>query len=491
MTEFYEDKGLPFNKKKQEAVLGWLLIDTKFFLQARNLIKPDWFADPHVSKVYRAMLSWFDDHSRPPTVDEVRYSSEINREEPALRVKLQAKVSEAIHETQNFLLDALAKELTMWLRARIFYSGIHVAQKDFNGERLEQAYQQMDNALKDIKEATFLKDREISFANWRQDFERAEVEMSRGLTFGLDTVDDLLLPGHSGGSLLPGDTTIILAPTNVGKTTTMLTIALANVLQGKRVLLMTHEGRPTDIQQKIRQNYLDVSRKELLMLPSTDEGCAQLDAMSMYLGRFLTYVPYNKAGLTIEEVEPFIRRKQEEMMAHNNGVGYDMLVSDYPAKLTSRMAQGGNFSKRNIDEIVYGYFIQLALEYGFHSLLAIQTNREGARVNKGQKEERRLLVMEDVHESYGVMQEATNVITANRDALAKARHRMTLHIDKSRSSETGFAVVCRTDFEHAITHSNKLGSIWYRGVSTLADTVDDLLANPENNGQEIDITQFL
>jgi hypothetical protein len=99
--------------------------------------------------------------------------------------------------------------------------------------------------------------------------------------------------------------------------------------------------------------------------------------------------------------------------------------------------------------------------------------------------------MEDVHESYGVMQEATNVITMNKDAIAKARKRMTYHIDKSRSSETGFAVVARTDFARAITHSNELGSIWYRGTSTLADQVDDLLNNPENNGQEIDTTQFV
>jgi hypothetical protein len=191
----------------------------------------------------------------------------------------------------------------------------------------------------------------------------------------------------------------------------------------------------------------------------------------------------------VEEVEPLIRRKQEDLMA-KTGKGYDLLVCDYPAKLTTRLAQNGHMSKRNVDEIVYGYFVQLALEYGFHSLLAIQTNREGSKVNKGQKDEHRLLVMEDVHESYGVMQEATNVITLNRDPVAKARQHMTFHIDKSRSSETGFAVVARTDFARARTHHADLGAIWYRGVATMADQVDDLLRNPDLNGKEIDITQY-
>jgi hypothetical protein len=378
----------------------------------------------------------------------------------------------------------------MWLRSRLFYRGVHTAQKDYNSERFEEAYRVMDDTLKKIKEATFLRERESPLCNWRQDFEQHKVEQANGLTFGLKTVDDLLLPGNESGSLLPGDTTILLAPTNIGKTTTMITVGGANLSLGKRILLITHEGRPMDIKEKLWKNYLDVSTKQLFDLPNTDEGVERLEKASRVFDRNLTFIPYNKAGLTVEEVEPLIRRKQEELMA-KRGKGYDMLIVDYPAKLSTRQAQNGNINKRNVDELVYGYFIQLALEYGFHSLLAIQTNREGAKVNKGQRDERRLLVMEDVHESYGVMQEATNVIALNRDAVAKARQRMTLHLDKSRSSETGFAVVARTNFANAITHSNKLGSIWYRGTSTLADQVDDLLNNPENEGREIDTTQFL
>jgi hypothetical protein len=482
--------GLPFHRKKQDAIVGYCLTDPKFFMQCKTLVEPSWFSDPHTMKVYKAQLVWFKQYDRVPTVEEVRHSSEITLEEPALRIKLAAKVSECISEIQHFHLDALSLELEKWLRARIFYAGANKAQQNYNAERFEDAYTVMDGCLRDIKQASFLKEREESFANPLADIEKGKNEVLNGLTFGLKTVDDLLLPGNENGALLPGDTTIMLAPTNIGKTTNMITIGNANLARGKRVLLLTHEGRPLDIKEKIWRNHLGVTTKEYFDLPDTDEGRARLARGSMMLNRFLTYCPYNKAGLTVEEVEPLIRRKQDELAAKNNGKGYDLLIVDYPAKLTTKQAGGGAMNKRNIDEIVYGYFIQLALEYNFHSLLAIQTNREGAKVNKGQRDERRLLVMEDVHESYGVMQEATNVITMNKDAVAKARKRMTYHIDKSRSSETGFAIVAKTDFARAITHSDELGSIWYRGTSTLADQVDDLLANPENNGQEIDTTQF-
>lgn len=485
-----KDRGLPFVRKKQDAILGWVLKDTKFFLQCRNFIKSNWFDDKHAGKVFTALLNWHEANGRVPTIQELKYCSELVSEDPKTAPKLQAKIDESIKETEFFSLEPLAQELTMWMRARIFYTGVHAAQTDYNNSRFEQAYTEMDKTLKSIKEASFLREKESSLSNWRKDFEDAQNEQARGLTFGLQTVDDLLLPANQGGSLLPGDTTILLAPTNVGKTTTLITTSGANLKLGKRILLITHEGRPMDIKEKIWKNYLDVDTKGLFALSETDEGVEQLERASAVFNRNLTFIPYNKAGLTVEEVESLIRRKQEEAMG-KRGRGYDMLIVDYPAKLTTRQAQGGSLNKRTIDEIVYGYFIQLALEYNFHSLLAIQTNREGAKVNKGQRDERRLLVMEDVHESYGVMQEATNVITLNRDAIAKARNRLTFHIDKSRSSETGFAVVANSSFGHATTHSNKLGSIWYRGVSTMADQVDDLLANPDNYGKEIDVTQFL
>lgn len=486
-TGIKDDQTLPFHEKKQSAIVGHCLIDPKFFLQARNLIRPNWFTNPHQGKVFAAMLAWHKEKERPGTVEEIIHSSAINSEEAVLRPKLINTIHSSVHETGNFRLDGLALELTKWLQARLFYTGVHNSEKAYNMGRLEDAYLQMEKVLKEIREATFLNEKEATFANWRADFELAQFESQRGLTFGLPVIDDLLLPGNTAGGLLPGDTTILLAPTNVGKTTTMITTLVDNIRAGKRVLFLTHEGRPLDIKQKVWMSYLNMTNRELFALPNTESGMAELDRASVMLNRFLTYVPYNKAGLAVEEVEPLIRRKQEDLMAKNNGKGYDLLVCDYPAKLTTRLAQGGHMSKRNVDEIIYGYFVQLALEYGFHNLLAIQTNREGSKVNKGQKDEHRLLVMEDVHESYGVMQEATNVITLNRDPVAKARNHMTFHIDKSRSSETGFAVVARTDFARARTHHEKLGCIWYRGVATMADKVDDLLRNPDLNGQEIDI----
>jgi len=125
-------------------------------------------------------------------------------------------------------------------------------------------------------------------------------------------------------------------------------------------------------------------------------------------------------------------------------------------------------------DIVYDYYVQLALEYNFHALLAIQANREGSKVNRG-IESNRLLMMEDVAEAWGPMTSATNVITLNRSVNAKRKNRLTLYVAKSRSSETGQAIVAQSNFSHGLTHSTKMKSTGYFGTSTMEGVIDNYL----------------
>lgn len=170
--------------------------------------------------------------------------------------------------------------------------------------------------------------------------------------------------------------------------------------------------------------------------------------------------------MTIEEVVPIIRMNQEEWATTHKGKGFDLLISDYPAILSTQQAQKGNLQMRHKDKIVYDYYVQLALEYKFHSLLAIQTNREGARVNNQEKGNDRLIHSTDVSESFDPIKEATNIITLNRSPEAKKDNYLIYLIDKSRGSETGISILARTNFAHCITHSEALGATAFVGDRT-------------------------
>ena len=476
---------LPFSETKQDALLGHLLKEDKFFRQARTRIKPEWFLDAYSSKLWSAKTDFFEEHRRSPTLAELKDYSAISREDDSTRAKLHQKMQQCLSATSEYLLDVLSRELTDWLHARIYWEGVHKSKDLFNAQRFDQAYLELKGIGKEIDSNSFVNDNEVSFENFVQDLEQAEVDRKNALTFGSTVLDRLLLPEAQFGSLLPGDTTVIIAPTNVGKTTTVISVIGHNIKRGKSCLFIAHEGTKADLQMKIWCNVLGCTKADILNMYKTEEGMKKMEIGLGLIKRFVTFVHYPKAGATVEEVEAIVRRKQEERAA-TKGKPYDLVVDDYPAKLVTALAKGGKFDKRHIDDISYGYFVQLALEYGSHCLLPVQSNRNGSKINKSvQSDEKRLLVGEDVAESFGVVQQATNVITLNRDPLDEALGLMTFYIDKSRSNEKSFAVVCKTEYGKALTHSDTLGSVWYRGFDKITGRRNFLALFDKYKGQAI------
>lgn len=814
---------LPFEKDKQLAILGHLLENEKFFAQSHNRIEPIWFIDPYCTKVFAAKVKFFRDFNRSPTMEELRNLSVFLSEDQKTRNRINEIIRTSAVFAKEYGLDALRPELTTWMHSQYFEIGLRKAYLQYTKEKkIKEAYLTMDEMVQNIKNTQFEEDSEEKFTNYIQELENTRLEYSNALTTGLTVFDRLLTPKAQVGALLPGDMSIILAPTNTGKcwgvntpilmfdgtvkmvqdikendllmgpdsksrkvlsttvgkgqmykitpncggdpficndvhvlslrhghsrcfgqveniplneyllkskdfkrsarlwrtfvefskhrdlpmdpyvlglwlgdghsnkaalttmdkeikdawitwvedlgesvaiytqsnnkafiyqvvencsiknnkgfknscsiilnglnlinnkhipieyltasrndrlqllagiidtdghlsknnikvstkleklannyaylarslgfkvsitktiktiksinfsgeyfrlsisgtlheiptrlarkkavfnssmknplttgfkieklgidnyygftvdddhllllgdftvthnTTAMITTVVKNIAAQKHILFITHEGRPSDIKEKLLCCFLGKTPQELMAMYKTAEGAADVGHAIKWMDRYLCYMPMNRAGLTVEEVGATIRRKQEQRIAKYKR-GFDMLANDYPAKITTLQAAKG-MSKRERDEIVYNYFEQLGLQYNMHVLAAIQTNREGSRVNKGQREDR-LLTMEDVQESWGPMTSATNVWTINRSPHDKAFNRLIYYIDKSRSSQTGFAVVCKTDFSCSRTHGDDLGGTFYRSASTYADKLDEYLEQYVN--QEI------
>lgn len=489
MSEHQNDREkldpIQFNEPKQRAIVGYLLVNERFFTQGYGKIHPEWFNDADDTRIVQAKYDFYAKYKRIPSVEELQNLREFLLEDVKTKNRIYARVKLCIAETTNFGLDAITPELTEWMHARIFHSAAERALVKFNAKKISDAVDIQRKAMREIEDTEFTESPEVNFENFRQDFERAEAELKDTLTFGLTKFDKLLTPEATHGSLLRGDTTVLLAPTNVGKTTTMITIAGANIMAGKHVLLISHEGRPEDITQKIWCNILGVTRAELLKMYKDPTLAPRMQWGLNWIKKFLVYLPMNKAGLTVEEVEARIRTAQEEHIVKTNGRGFDMLIDDYPAKLVSKEFKGGNNPRRVVDDYVYNIFVQLGLEYKFHTVVAIQTNREGSKVNRHEGKEQRLLAPEDVMEAFGPMTSATNIISINRDPIAEAREYVTFNLCKSRSSKKGVAVLCKSDYARAKTHSNELGCTWYTGNNSPTGKVMDYLAQHATDADEV------
>lgn len=476
------DLTLPYSKEKQAALFGHMIVNEKFYSQVCPRVGASWWADPFVAKAYTAKKNFHEKYRRPPTVQELYNCIDIIAEEEPVRKRIYSAIETSIFSTKNFGLDVLESELSTWLKAQIYKTAARKSAALYNDQHEDEAYQVMEAASAEIKIASFNDTPKIDWVNFETQFEEQEAEYKDALTWGVDLFDKKLTPFAEKGSLLKGDTTIIIAPTNIGKTTVCVTVARHNVLRKKSILFLAHEGTLNDLRGKVWCSILGVTRQDLMSLYRTKEGQAQMRLMLPFLVDYLDFVHLPRAGMTIERTMPIIRRMQEERIA-KYGKGYDMLIDDYPSCLSTELASKGNMAQRHIHAYVYDCFVDLGLEYNWHNLLPIQTNREGSKVNQGKED--RLVVKEDVHETFGPMQRATNIISVNRGADAEAQNRLTYLIDKSRSSETKWAIVCRTDFSRALTHSNRLGATCYRGLSTMSERLDELLKQYSSTQQEI------
>lgn len=487
---FGSEEALPFSNPKQEALMGHLIMDQRFFLMARNKIEAPWWGTQRLQQIWGILTRLAAAYNRGVTQQELSECQEMVALDMAEANKIRSLIRICAERRLEHGLDMLQNDLTDWLRCRIYLASMKRSESLFNmaakgggknKERLSAAFEAVKKMSRDIDEASFEPEQIEEMRI--EDIENAKVDALQAVDFGLPKLNQLLNPDgcDSGGlnlsGLLKGDMTVLLAPTNVGKTTTMVTVAVANILSGKDVLLITHEGRVSDIKLKIWQCMMEDPRHKVMSGVTDPKYRQALEECRQVMAAHLEFMPLNKAGLTVEEVESAIRRRVERWRLKHEGRGFDLIIDDYAAKLTTQQARGGNFQLRQIHEIVYNYFSQIALEHNCHVLTAIQTNREGSKVNSRVSKgvESRFIVMEDVMEAWGPMTTATNVISINRPPGMQSRGVTGFLVLKSRSSEVNVVFLAVSNFACARSHWPSWDCQEYRLSSVNGDRVEKLL----------------
>lgn len=469
---------LPFDNEKQMAFLAHVMnwSDAKLFLQVKDRIKGEWFSDPWCAQLFDSYVKFFNEvHRTPLGIQELMGWEGLRSLPQQNKVKLLNTETKCRSFQERFGADLLSNELTIWLRCRIFHENVSESAKLFNAKKFNNAFNVLEKTVKEYNTIRFDGAPAADFSDPAVLARQQQLDYQGACTTGIDIMDKKLNPDCPTGSLLKGDTTVLLAPVNVGKTTTMMTIAIHNVRAGKKVLFISHEGRESDIMEKFWIGTLKVSRQEFRRMSLSDNQADKtaLAINGACLKANLTYLSMNTPGLTVEEVVSVIRNHQNKLKTTSETAqGFDLVVIDYPAILGTEMARGGKFEVRHIYDYVYRQFVQLALDEKFHCLVAAQTNRNGSKVNRNiEGEENRLLTLEDFAESFAIAMAATNVITVNRDEKAKGNNVITFYICKSRSSETGIAIACKSNFSYGISHSNELGGTAYRSSQSMSDRI--------------------
>jgi len=466
---------LPFEEDRQAAFMGHVIKNEGFYKQVKDRIQPQWIKEPYVRDLFAAYIEFHREFGRMPTKEELLGHSSLRFRNAPDHMKFLKVYDLCCLQALKYGEDVISRELTDWLRCRIYHDSVSESAKLFNQKQVNKAVVVLEKAVKDFQTTRFDGQPPADFSNAKDLVDAQTQDQENALTTGSPLLDSKIVSDPTKpikGCMLPGDTTVLIAPVNIGKTTTMITIARHNFDAEKDVLFISLEGRQLDIMEKFYCSYLRVSKARFREMTLADHP--DVDKAQTKMSKHLTYLSMNKPLLTVEEVIGVIRTHQMRKRAQT-GKGFDLLVVDYPQILTTEMARSGMLEVRQIQDYVYRQFVQLALEEKFHALLAAQTNREGSKINRSTGSDSRLLTFEYVSEAFAIAMSATNIITVNRSPQDMAANRITFYVCKSRSSEIGWAVVCRSDFGHALTHAPDMLSTCYRGSDTMPQRIEGLL----------------
>lgn len=447
----------------QEAVLGHAFEDMRFALRCIDFLKPSWFT---AGLMYQQVwTSYKEFHTRVGRLPAYTRSKDGNLimellDEPffkELEVPEREKYKELLNRCisisiKAFPLDEIKKNLTGFARANLFKETMVGAGEQYKSRFYDNAYKWTKDRLEEVTKTDFEGDLLAmdlkSPGDW---LFKEDKRKDQAISTGCACLDEAL-----GGGLFKGETTAIMAPTNTGKTTAMITMVRHALVNNKRTLLITHEGRPEAIRLMILAALLGVPRRELASYWSQG-GAARvmIEEAAKLMDQNLTFIPYTFTGkMYIENVTTEVIKRCEN--AKRNGEAqYELLVDDYPKKLKSKARSGSkDIAYRAELAEIYDQFNHLAAELNIHALVAIQTNREGSKQNRGKIESDTYLGMEQIDESFGVAQNMANIITLNRSDKDMHLNILSYNIAKSRNDQTDVVVRTRTDYASSLTHGD-------------------------------------
>lgn len=200
---------------------------------------------------------------------------------------------------------------------------------------------------------------------------------------GCKSMDEMI-----GGGLHPKSISLIMAPTNVGKTLIMCSISTALLLAGKKVLYVSFEDSEVKIGQRIMQNLFDITQSELRSLSKEAYGKIWQKNVKQIGHNKLVIKEYSEGCINALALKALIRELKEK-----RGFVPDVLVVDYIGCMIPNGRVSTDMNDNSKLRSVCAEVRSIGMELDIPVLSAAQSNRGG--YGKGE------IGLDDAADSFG------------------------------------------------------------------------------------------
>lgn len=351
----------------EKTVLANLIFNEDYFRKVYPYIKPEYFDDNSLKKIFDTYSGYVDEYKSPPSIEALKISLDKRKDlnEDSYKGIMSEVDNMAIDQGTDF--DWLVKETEKFCQDKDLFNSIRKAILVIDGEDKEMDKGSLPELLSNSLSISFdtsighdyLEDYESRYDFYHKKEERIPFDIE-------------LLNKITKGGLPRKSMTVLLATTGGGKSLVKCHHAAAALMMGKNVLYITMEMAEERISERIDANMMDVTIDEVAETPR--------DVFAKRIGRFTSKTT---GKLVVKEyptgsahVGHFRHLLNELKMKRN--FAPDIIFIDYlnicaSARVKGAAAANSYTLVKSIAEEVRG----LAMEYNCAVVTSSQFNRDG------------------------------------------------------------------------------------------------------------------
>lgn len=396
----------------EKVLLQNLVINHNFAKKFIDFVDYNYFSLYESKTLFNYIQKYFQDYKKIPHWNELSITaSNDNKLNEKTFSDLKDLFNELKSSDEKYNHEWLSNETKKWIRNKAFEQVIIES-----AEKLE-SQKPVDDMIEKIKKVFAINFNETIGINFKDGAEKQlEYYRKKKIKYpcdikGLDLICD--------GGVEPKTLNLLMAPTNTGKTSAMITLASNYLRAGYKVLYVTCEMSEENIRQRIESNFLDIPINDIPKLPDALYLKRMNDISDKYLGNiYIKEYPTKLANVN------HIRSLLDNLATKEN-FEPEIVIIDYLNILKSANVTSGNSYDvvKSIAEEARG----LACEYRLAIWSATQSNRDGDGASD--------LNLNNSSDSYGVPMTVDLEVAIIQTALMAEQKRQMWKCLKTRYSE--------------------------------------------------------